>query len=105
MVCAFEAGIAMSTSAQRPDPHTASRSSVARTVYWFRAKPSGLGWDWPLCWQGWLTYALALVGLIAGVLMFPPNRSLGAFLISHAVVVMLVLVVVALKGEPLRKSR
>lgn len=105
MVCAFEAGIAMSTSPQRSSPHTTSRASVVQKTYWFRAKPSGMGWDWPLCWQGWLSYALALAGLVAAVWLFPPQRSPAIFMGANFAVVVVLLGVCALKGEPLRSSR
>ena len=95
----------MKEAPSRESPRTTSRSSVPRTVYWFHAKPSGLGWDWPLCWQGWVSYGLALAGLVAGAVMFPPTRSPAAFMASNAIVVMLLLGVCAVKGEPLRRSR
>lgn len=89
----------------RQPTRTTSRSSIPQPVYWFRAKPSGLGWDWPLCWQGWLSYGLALAGLVAGAVMFPPTDLPAAFMISNAVVVGLLLGVCAWKGERLRRSR
>ena len=94
----------MNRTPHRTSPRTTSRSSVPATVYWFRAKPSGLGWDWPLCWQGWLSYGLALACLVVGAVVFPPTASPAAFVISNAVVVVLLLGVCAWKGEPLRRT-
>lgn len=91
----------MTNPPQRPSPRTTSRSSVRQPAYWFRARPSGLGWDWPLCWQGWLSYALALTGIITGTVLFPPTRSHAAFMASNIGVVVLMLCVCALKWEPL----
>ena len=95
----------MNPPLHRTSPRTTSRSSVPATVYWFRAKPSGLGWDWPLCWQGWVSYGLALAGLIAGALVFPPTASPAAFMISNVAVVALLMGVCVLKGEPPRRKR
>ena len=95
----------MKETPSRESPRTTSRASVPRTVYWFRAKPSGLGWDWPLCWQGWLSYGLALAGLIAGAVVFPPTDAPVAFMISNAVVVVLLLGLCVWKGEPMRRTR
>ena len=93
----------MTEKLQREPPRTTSRSSVDPPAYWFRAKPSGLGWDWPLCWQGWLSYALALAGIIAGVVLFPPRHSPVAFVVANSAVVLLLVGICAVKGEPLRK--
>lgn len=88
-----------------PTPRTTSRQSIPGKSYWFRAKPSGLGWDWPLCWQGWLSYALTLAGIIAAAVLFPPTRSPAAFMAGNLLIVVLLLGVCALKGEPLRRRR
>lgn len=71
--------------------------------YWFRAKPHGYGWRLPLCWQGWLVYALALVGLVASFLVFPEGMQLAYFLAMQWGVILLVVAACALKGEPLRR--
>ena len=86
-------------------PRTTSRPSIPGKTYWFRAKPSGLGWDWPLCWQGWLSYALALAGIIGAAVLFPPTRLPAAFMAGNLLIVVLLLGVCALKGEPLRRRR
>ncbi|WP_057664941.1 hypothetical protein [Stenotrophomonas koreensis] len=86
-------------------PRTTSRAAVpASRRYWFRAKPSGLGWDLPLCWQGWGVYALALVAIVASFVLFPPNRQLVPFLAVHGGIVLVVLIACLWKGEPLRRG-
>lgn len=73
--------------------------------YWFRAKPSGLGWDWPLAWQGWCLYGLVFGVAGVGFLYFdhPEQDGLYGSLIVGSV---LILVVAALiKGEPLKRKR
>jgi len=86
-------------------PRTTSRAaaSVSRR-YWFRAKRSGLGWDLPLCWQGWGVYVLALVAIVASFVLFPPNRQLVPFLAVHGGIVLVVLMAFLWKGEPLRRG-
>ncbi|WP_269790726.1 hypothetical protein [Stenotrophomonas sp. Iso1] len=70
--------------------------------YWFPAKTQGWGWGLPITWQGWLIYAIAFVLLVAGFFIFPPATSYVRFLIYNWSVVLLVLVVCWIKGEPLR---
>ena len=95
----------MSAEQGRGAPCTTSRSAVpASRRYWFRAKRSGLGWDLPLCWQGWVVYVQALVAIVASFVLFPPNRQLVHFLAMHGGIVLLVLMACPWKGEPLRRG-
>lgn len=56
-----------------------------------------------MCWQGWLSYALALGCLVAGAWLFPPQRSPAIFMGANLAVVVVLLGVCALKGEPLQR--
>jgi hypothetical protein len=86
-------------------PRTTSRAAVpASRCYWFRAKPSGLGWDLPLCWQGWGVYVLVLVAIVASFVLFPPGRQLAHFLAMHGGIVLVLLMACLWKGEPLRRG-
>jgi lipoprotein signal peptidase len=71
--------------------------------FWFHAKNYGWGWGLPASWQGW-TIFVAYVGLILGnryVVTTPQYR-----LPYIAIITVLLIVVVALKGErPLRWRR
>ena len=71
-------------------------------IVWFPARKYGWGWGLPLTWQGWVTYALAAVALLAGVPMI--RRVAGgpwASIFALAVVGALVAVCYS-KGEPPR---
>ena len=70
--------------------------------YWFPAKRYGWGWGLPVAWQGWLVIGIFIALLIAGVFMFPPNRSLGKFVLFVFIVNILFVAVCWLKGEPPR---
>ncbi|HEV2701447.1 MAG TPA: hypothetical protein VGV09_07440 [Steroidobacteraceae bacterium] len=69
--------------------------------YWFSAKRYGWGWGPPLTWQGWLIF----IGWIAAV-FFAATRLLPfhtvAFAIFTAVMVVLLMLICYLKGEPTR---
>jgi len=71
-------------------------------MYWFPAKRYGWGWGLPSSWQGWVVLA-AFIGLLAvGFLLFPPNKSLGAFLAYVVGLSALLFAICWLKGEPPR---
>ena len=70
--------------------------------YWFRAKRYGWGWGLPATWQGWLVLALFFILLLAGVVVFPPAITTGAFVVYVLVLVALLTGVCWLTGEPPR---
>ncbi|MCR6625892.1 hypothetical protein [Pseudoxanthomonas japonensis] len=70
--------------------------------YWFQAKRYGWGWGLPLRWQGWIVYGVALVLLVSVFLFFPPHRSVVPFLIGTWAVLLALVAVCWLKGEPPR---
>jgi drug/metabolite transporter (DMT)-like permease len=70
--------------------------------YWFPAKRYGWGWGLPSTWQGWLVLAAFLALVVAGTLVFPPAPSPVFYLVYIAVLVVLLLGVCWLKGEPPR---
>lgn len=71
-------------------------------TYWFKAKTYGWGWGLPLVWQGWLVYAVAVVLLGVAAFIFPADNQPIAFSISTGVVILLLLIICWLKGEPPR---
>jgi len=75
---------------------------MGKSRYWFAAKELGWGWGWPLAWQGWLAYAGAAALLVAGFVIFPPAAAPARFVACNAGVVVALLFVCWLKGEPLR---
>ncbi|WP_313255030.1 hypothetical protein [Stenotrophomonas sp.] len=68
--------------------------------YWFEAKQHG--WGWPLRWQGWLAYGITFASLAALFFVVPPTRAPGPFMGATGGIILLLLVVCWLKGEPLR---
>ncbi|MEO8366557.1 MAG: hypothetical protein ABI538_10160 [Pseudoxanthomonas sp.] len=70
--------------------------------YWFPAKTYGWGWSLPNVWQGWLVYGTAAALLVAGYFIFPPVDQ-PLFFQIHIWGVLLILVAVCwVKGEPPR---
>ena len=71
--------------------------------YWFPARRRfGYGWGLPIRWQGWVVYALAYTGLAAIFFVFPPSKSLVWFLGSQWAILLTLILICSLKGEPLR---
>ncbi len=70
--------------------------------YWFAAKRYGYGWGLPLCWQGWVVYALFLGGLVADSLIFSPARRMGRFQLGVLLLAAALVAVCLRKGEPAR---
>jgi hypothetical protein len=70
--------------------------------YWFPAKRYGWGWGPPSSWQGWLVMAAFLALVIAGVVVFRPDRQPGLFFVYLLVLCALLTGVCWLTGEPAR---
>ncbi len=70
--------------------------------YWFPAKRYGWGWGLPVAWQGWMVLAVFAGLLVAGVIMLPPNRYPGRFVLFVVVLNVMLIAVCWLKGEPPR---
>jgi len=70
--------------------------------YWFPAKTYGWGWGFPNVWQGWVVYGVAFALLVAGVFLFPPVDNPVLFHVYTSSVVVLLVIVCWLKGEPPR---
>ena len=70
------------------------------TQYWFPAKTFGWGWGLPTRWQGWVTYGIAAALLIAGPFVVPPSEEPALFQVYTFGVVVALLVVCFVKGEP-----
>ena len=70
--------------------------------YWFPARHYGWGWGLPSAWQGWLVYAMAAALLAAGFFIFPLVVHPVLFQLHVWAVVLLLVAVCWLKGEPPR---
>ncbi len=69
--------------------------------YWFRAKTFGIGWGLPASWQGWVVLGLFVAGLSASAHWLLPARF-GLFLLVDGGLVLALIAICFLKGEPLR---
>jgi hypothetical protein len=69
--------------------------------YWFPAKRYGWGWGFPATWQGWVVFAVWLLGVIVGASLIAP-RSLPAYFAFMAGMVVVIVAVCYWKGEPPR---
>ena len=67
--------------------------------YWFPAKRYGWGWGPPATWQGWLVLLAVGAAELCLVLRLMPGEPL-RFGVGTLVVVLLLMVVCYLTGEP-----
>ena len=67
--------------------------------YWFPAKRYGWGWGAPVAWQGWVVLGLYLALVFAGISYFEDRRNVVGLLVYLACITVVLIVVVALKGE------
>ena len=70
--------------------------------FWFPAKTYGWGWGLPVKWQGWLVYGIAFALLVGVFFAFPPAKNLAVFMGSTWGIILLLVAVCWLKGEPPR---
>jgi uncharacterized membrane protein YhaH (DUF805 family) len=67
---------------------------------WFPAKKYGWGWGPPCCWQGWVVIISWFVILQFGAFTyFRPDRHMVGFYVFLAIMVALLMIVCAVKGE------
>ena len=67
--------------------------------YWFAVKRYGWGWGMPLRWQGWVVL-FGYLGLVyVGIRSFVPSRGGAALALYLLVLTVLLIVLVAWKGE------
>ncbi|MGC3970042.1 MAG: hypothetical protein QM775_22765 [Pirellulales bacterium] len=74
---------------------------LAKPRYWFPAKTYGWGWGLPTVWQGWavmLTWLAVMIGVAPWLVV----RSLPAFFVFDAVMVVGLIAICYVKGEPPR---
>jgi hypothetical protein len=76
---------------------------MPQSRYWFPAKRYGWGWGFPATWQGWLVFAVFLLLVMAGFVLFrvfPGHGALTAYLIYVVMLTVLLVGICWLKGEP-----
>jgi drug/metabolite transporter (DMT)-like permease len=76
---------------------------MAAPSYWFAVKRYGWGWGMPVRWQGWLVL-FGYLGLVyAGIYFIAPSRSARVLALYLFGLTVLLVVILAWKGErPLR---
>lgn len=67
--------------------------------FWFPAKAYGFGWGLPVRWQGWLVLVGYLLLLVAGIVYFHALHAPLGRVLYVALISVLLLVVIYLKGE------
>jgi hypothetical protein len=70
-----------------------------REQYWFPAKRRGWGWGPPTVWQGWAVLGGIFVASLAVGIRLLPQHPVG-FLCFVLVMVLLMLFICSVKGEP-----
>lgn len=70
--------------------------------YWFPARTYGWGWGLPTAWQGWLVYGIGAALLVAGPFLLPPRAHPVLFQVYVWAVVLALVAICWLKGEPPR---
>jgi drug/metabolite transporter (DMT)-like permease len=67
-------------------------------AFWFGARRYGLGWGFPVCWQGWAVLGGYFALLFGGVYHFAPTNT--SALLAYIVLLTVALVaIIAAKGE------
>ena len=70
--------------------------------YWFYAKRYGYGWGLPASWEGWVVFIGYLAAVFGGIAVFPPDKSMGPYLVYITALTLLLMLVCYVKGEPAR---
>ncbi len=74
-----------------------------QSTFWFAVKRYGYGWGLPVRWQGWAVLAAYLALLYGGTYYFKPRRDVPSLVVYLVVLTVVLVAVIALKGErPLR---
>ena len=75
---------------------------LSRRRYWFYAKRYGYGWGLPATWEGWVVLIGYLAGAVGGVAIFPPDASMGPYLVYLTILTALLIAICCITGEPQR---
>ena len=73
---------------------------MQKPIYWFPARRYGWGWGLPLVWQGWLVFIAFFILLAAGAVVLIPSQGQLVFAAYSGFLVLVLLGVCYLKGEP-----
>lgn len=72
--------------------------------WWFPRKAFGFGWGFPTRWQGWVTSIVYLIAMTAGVPLAGQRWGHPAALVLAGAATAGLLIVLLIKGEPLREG-
>jgi hypothetical protein len=67
--------------------------------FWFRVKSHGWGWGLPARWQGWAVLVAYYLLVFVGIVRFTADNSVRSLLIYLVAITLLLMIVVAWKGE------
>jgi hypothetical protein len=67
--------------------------------YWFPVKRYGWGWGPPVRWQGWAVLVLYFASLVLGIRYLDTRHSPAQFLVLLVIATLILIAVVAWKGE------
>lgn len=67
--------------------------------YWFPAKRYGWGWGLPVTWQGWLVLLSYFAVIFIAIAYFRPRNNVVGFLVSLVLASIVLVAVIAWKGE------
>ena len=67
--------------------------------FWFPVKRFGWGWELPVKWQGWLVLLLYFALIYVCIKYFRPRGNVAGFLASLAFASIMLIAVIAWKGE------
>ena len=84
-----------------PVRHEDDMSNSNPNRKWFGPRQSGFGLPDPICWQGWIVYAIAIVLLIGGSISIAMVKRVWLFAYVPAVLIPFALVC-RLKGPSLK---
>jgi hypothetical protein len=67
--------------------------------FWFCVKSHGWGWGLPVRWQGWAVLVAYYLLVFVGIVRFTADNSVRSLLIYLVAITLLLMIVVAWKGE------
>jgi hypothetical protein len=67
--------------------------------YWFAVKLWGWGWGLPVRWQGWAVLVLYFAAIFLAIRYSRPQNDVGGFLMWLAIATVILIAIVAWKGE------
>ena len=67
--------------------------------FWFPAKTYGIGWGFPVTWQGWSVLLVYVAAMVVTAYLRPPSSSSGIFVVLSFAYTIALFIVCYVKGE------